>query len=316
MNQNVFGLVLLTLVLVSCRSNPNKAEKIDTTMEISAKVSGAENVGVKKGLMVVQEKAQMSERLRDLQNAVYSLEDKAYGTRKLGSLGLYGQLKNCKRKLASKPYGGSGSMVWTEPLDRVTDKEDELKIGLDEKKDLVGVNEEYLRDRVARFSGYKQILQKRTDEFQDRVEECQADLAQRQVDNTQSTKVLIQEAPKASVDRGSINTYVCSYVHTGASLNAFMLNAFAKGWLSLADFKLEQTLLAPSLKDSQAVPHDNVFVFNGWKLAFDRGPVTLADLLNGEATKDARLQYWSFDHQAEVTNATLCLSHVEGAWNP
>src|SRR5690606_24805551 len=108
---------------------------------------------------------QISEKLRDLQNAVYSLEDKVYGTRKLGSMGLYGELKACKRKLASRQFGGSGNMMWSEPLDRVTDKEDELKVGVDEKKQLVGLSEEFLKDRLQRFQGYKTILQKRSDEF-------------------------------------------------------------------------------------------------------------------------------------------------------
>ncbi len=61
--------------------------------------------------MVVMDKVQVSDRLRDLQNSVYSLEDRVYGTRKLGSLGLYGELKSCKRKLASRQFGGSGTMV-------------------------------------------------------------------------------------------------------------------------------------------------------------------------------------------------------------
>ena len=32
--------------------------------------------------------------------------------------------------------------MWTEPLDRVTDKEDELKVGQDEKQNLVGLSED------------------------------------------------------------------------------------------------------------------------------------------------------------------------------
>src|SRR6185312_7894072 len=120
---------------------------------------------------------QMAEKLRDLQNTVYSLEDQVYGTRKLGSLGQYGELKSCERKLASKQYGGTGNLVWTEPLDRVTDKEEDFKIGLDEKKDLVAVSQEYLRDRLQRFQGYRTILQKRADEFGEKIEACSAQLA-------------------------------------------------------------------------------------------------------------------------------------------
>jgi hypothetical protein len=129
------------LTLAACKSNPNKVEDVQTQLDHPATVTGEQKVGVKNGEMVVLDKAQIAEKLRDLQNSVYSLEDKVYGTRKLGSLGLYGELKSCKRKLASKQLGGSGAMTWTEPLDRVTDKEEDLKIGFDEKKNLVGISE-------------------------------------------------------------------------------------------------------------------------------------------------------------------------------
>ena len=51
--------------------------------------------------------------------------------------------------------------MWTEPIDRVTDKEDDFKIGLDEEKKLVGVTEEFLGDRIGRFRGAPQMVTKR-----------------------------------------------------------------------------------------------------------------------------------------------------------
>src|SRR5665213_3034578 len=91
-----------------CASNPNKAEKLSTKFDNSQPVTGTQNVGLRNGEMMVLDKTQLSEKLRDLQNSVYSLEDQVYGTRKLGSLGLYGDLKSCSRKLASRQYGGDG----------------------------------------------------------------------------------------------------------------------------------------------------------------------------------------------------------------
>jgi hypothetical protein len=260
------------------------------------------------------DKVQMSEKLRDLQNGVYSLEDKVYGTRKLGSLGLYGDLKSCRRKLASRQFGGTGTLVWTEPLDRVTDKEDELKVGLDEKKDLVGVSEEYLKDRLQRFTGYKMILQKRADEFQDKIEACKTELATKEIDQNQSTRVMVQEMPKSSADKSAINDYMCGFVKPGASLEMLMLNAFAKGWLSLSDFKLDQNLIAASLKDSKGVSKDNALLFNGWKLAFDSKAITVGELLN--AGRDAHLVEWTYEPKSDVGGASRCLSAAEGAWNP
>lgn len=303
----------LGLGLFGCSHNPNKAEDIQTKLDQPSSVTGDQKVGLKSGEMVVLDKVQIAEKLRDLQNTVFSLEDHVYGTRKLGSLGLYGELKACRRKLASKQFGGPGSMVWTEPLDRVTDKEEELKIGLDEKKDLVGVSEEYLRDRLQRFEGYKQILQKRSDEFDEKIETCKSDVSAKKADMTQPSKVMVTEASKAVTDRKAINEFMCNYVKPGASLENFMINAFAHGWLALSDFQLSQNLLAGPVKDAKGDARENAFLFNGWKMAFDKSPVSVGDLLN--EGKDAKVVAWSYDHKSDVTNAAACLPSAEGAWN-
>ena len=313
MKHNLSMAMVLLAVLAGCRSNPNKAEKIETQMEKADRVSGAQQVGVKGGDMVVQDKTEMAEYLRDLQNGVFALEDKVYGTRKLGSLGLYGELKACKRRQASRQFGGTGTMIWTEPLDRVTDKEEELKVGLDEKQSLVGVSEEFLKDRVQRFKGYKTILQKRADEFEAKIGECKEDLSHKEMDASQSTKVMVTESSKTSVDRAEVNRYMCGFAKPGASLQGFMLNAFAKGWLSLSDFKMEQNLVPASLKDAKGVTRDHALLFNGWKLAFDQGPVTVGELLNDG--KDAKLTAWAFDRKADVPEAGKCLASADGVWN-
>ncbi len=306
--------VLMAVLVVGCKSNPHKAEKIDTQLENAAGVSGSQSVGLKKGEMVVLDKTAMSEKLRDLQNTVYSLEDRVYGTRKLNTLGLYGDLKSCRRKLASRQFGGSGNMVWTEPLDRVTDKEEELKIGLNNKNELVGVSEEYLRDRLARFQGYKNILQKRADEFEAQIEECKTQLATKEMDASQPSKVMVQEVPKSNYDKVAINQFMCGYVKKGASLQNFMVNAFAKGWLTLNDYKLDQNLLFASLKDNKGSQKDNALMFGGWKLAYNRSPVTVGELLN--AGKDAQLEAWTYDKKEDISGAGTCLARSEGQWNP
>jgi hypothetical protein len=175
-----FGLKALAIAIAAslsaCASNPNKAEKIQTKIDKSSQVSGDTEVGVKGGNMVVQRKVMMSEELRSLQYEVYELEDHVYGNRKYGSLGLYGVLKDCKVQLADSGNGGDGKLKWTEPIDRVTDKEDEIKMGLDEKDQLVGVSEEMLKDRIERFRGYKATLQKREDEYTEKLAICKNEL--------------------------------------------------------------------------------------------------------------------------------------------
>lgn len=174
-----YSFLVFAIGLAACSHNPNKAEKIDTKIEKQAAVSGDTSLGVKEGNMVVQRKVMMSEELRVIQNEVYELEDHVYGNRKYGSLGLYGVLRDCRAKLSDVKNGGSGKLQWTEPMDRVTDKEEEYKIGLDERDQLVGVSEEFLKDRIARFRKYKQTLQKRQDEYEEKVEICKNELRNR-----------------------------------------------------------------------------------------------------------------------------------------
>lgn len=171
-----FLSVLCVAFVVGCKSNPHKAQKIETEMEKASAVGGGEQIGVKDGNMVVQKKVQMNEELRRIQYEVYELEDRVYGNRKYGSKGLYGALKACREEIVSKKLGGDGKLMWTEPIDRVTDKEEEFNIGIDEKDKIVGVSEEFLKDRIGRFRRYKQTLQKRQDEYEEKLEICDADL--------------------------------------------------------------------------------------------------------------------------------------------
>ncbi len=177
-------------LLASCSSNPNKAERINTEIDKKESLSSETSVGVKDGNMVVQRKVMMVEELRKLQNEVYSQEDRVYGNRQYGSLGLYGVLKTCRLELADKKNGGDGKLIWTEPIERVTEKEKDeaLKMGFDEKNKLVGVSEEYLKDRIDRFRQYRNVLEKRQDEYEEKLTICQADLKSRQYDRVKTSK--------------------------------------------------------------------------------------------------------------------------------
>jgi hypothetical protein len=175
------GALTLGLMMAACSHNPNKAEKIDTTMQSQGTVTG-ETVGVKDGNMVIQRKTLLTEELRDLQYEVYGLEETVYGNETYGTLGLYGVLKNCRLQLVDKKNGGDGHLIWTEPIDRVTSKEEDLKLGLDENNKLVAVSEEFIKDRIERFRGYKDLLNKRQLEYQQKVDVCNAELNSRKYD--------------------------------------------------------------------------------------------------------------------------------------
>lgn len=170
------ALISIELLFTACTTNPSKVKDIDTKLENTSAISGETTLGVKDGLMVVQKKVMMNEELRKIQYEVYELEDRVYGNRKYGSLGLYGVLRDCKMQLSDPKNGGDGKLKWTEPIDRVTDKEEDFKIGLDEEKKLVGISEEFLADRIKRFKNYQNVLNKREDEYEEKVTICKADL--------------------------------------------------------------------------------------------------------------------------------------------
>ena len=168
---------LIATSLIGCSSKTHKAEKIETKIDTKGDVGDSSTVGINAdGNMVVQKKVQMNEEVRRLQNEVFELEDRVYGNRRYGSLGLYGVLRQCKVDLSEPKHGGDGKLRWTEPIDRITDKEEEWKIGLDEKSKLVGVSEEFLKDRIERFRGYKKVLMQRQDEYEEKVQICKAEL--------------------------------------------------------------------------------------------------------------------------------------------
>jgi hypothetical protein len=175
-------VICIALGLGACASNPNKAENISTNMRHDEVVSGDLHIGIKNGDLVAQRKVVIAEDLRDLQIAVYEMEDHVYGNEKYGNRGIYGVLKDCRKDLSNKANGGDGHLTFIEPIDRVAEQDNELNIGLDERDKLIGVTEEYLKDRISRFRGYKKLLSKRQDDLQQKLDVCDAELKSRQYD--------------------------------------------------------------------------------------------------------------------------------------
>nr|BFD62072.1 hypothetical protein BdHM001_07530 [Bdellovibrio sp. HM001]BFD68061.1 hypothetical protein HAGR004_30830 [Bdellovibrio sp. HAGR004] len=179
MRSIVFAFVALSLV--GCASQ-HKAKDVDTKVDMSAPVRGDSVVGVKDGDMVYQRKVAMNEELRRLELDVYNLEANVFGgPRYLDNRGLYGVLRDCRVQLGDIKNGGDGKVRWTESREYVTPDEDFSSIGVEDKKRIVGVSEEFLKDRMNRFRGYKATLEKRQDEYETKVKVCQMELtAQKQ----------------------------------------------------------------------------------------------------------------------------------------
>jgi hypothetical protein len=168
---------LCALTMAACASK-NKAEKIDTKIDIPAAVSNDSVIGVKDGNLVYQRKVMMNEELHRLETTVYDLEARVYGgPRYLDNRGLYGVLKDCRAEMSEYKNGGDGKLLWTEKRDYVTPDDEYTNIGIENKRDIVGVSEEYLADRLARFKNYKNALIDRQEEFETKVKVCKLALS-------------------------------------------------------------------------------------------------------------------------------------------
>lgn len=171
-------LVVLALLFISACASKHKAKDIDTAVDMSAPVRADSVVGVKGGDMVYQRKVEMNEELRRLELDVYDLEAKVLGgSRYLDNRGLYGVLRDCRVALGDVNNSGDGKIRWTEKREYVTPDDDYSSIGVEDKKRIVGVSEEFLKDRLERFKNYKRILETRQDEYETKVKMCQLELA-------------------------------------------------------------------------------------------------------------------------------------------
>lgn len=165
------AFLFLALALVACRSNPNKAEVLNTDIEKSTLVSGDERVGVNENEeMVYQRKVLLAEEIRKLQNSVLETEDRVYGTRAYGTSGLLGSYRRCYMQLLPERRE---QFPAPEGPDRLSEREEDLKVGIDTKTDkLHAVSEEKLMDRLTRLKEYRKTLQTREDGMTEGLERC------------------------------------------------------------------------------------------------------------------------------------------------
>ncbi len=160
---------------VGCATNPHKAVKLDTSIEKTTPISQDSVIGVKDGNIVYQKKILLGEELRSVTVTVHEMEAKLYGgPRYYDNNGLIGALKICRAQLSGLT---DGKLLWTEKRDYVVPESEDIKMGLDESGKLAGLTEEFLRDRIERFRGYKRILESRTSDMEDKISACQSEVA-------------------------------------------------------------------------------------------------------------------------------------------
>ena len=172
MNQ-ISALVFLSFLfaITACKTNPNKARVLVTEIETSSEISKDERVGVDgEEDMVYQKKLSLAEEIRRLQNSVVDIEDRVYGTRAYNTTGLLGEYRKCHNKLSEAQ---KASFVAPETVDRISERDEDLKIGIDEKNSrLQAISEEKLMDRITRLKTYRKELQAKEDTWTAGLERC------------------------------------------------------------------------------------------------------------------------------------------------
>ncbi|HND86396.1 MAG TPA: hypothetical protein PLU50_11330 [Pseudobdellovibrionaceae bacterium] len=161
---------LIALTLSSCKSN--KAKVIETEISKGTAVGGDTQVGVDDSdNMILQKKINLAEEIRRTRENTFDLEDRVYGNRKYGSVGLYGRYKLCFDKKAEE---ARKNLPKPGVLDRWTDQNENLKIGYNQNKDsLIALKEEKLRNYLDQLNERSQQLQKREDELNESITKCE-----------------------------------------------------------------------------------------------------------------------------------------------
>lgn len=251
--------------------------------------------------------------LRDLQIKVFAEEERLYGNSKLGTLGLYGDLKSCRRKLASRQYGGVGTMQWSEILDRLTDREEDWSYDPEQVETSSVELRREVDARLRRFQFYQGVLRIRHAALEKQNADCETSLKDRVFAPGEPPEVFVEEVSKSSEDREGLLRFMCGFVRQDAALKDLMAQALGQSWLSLSDFDENRPVLALDVADSKGKVQRHVFLFEEWRLSFDKGRVTLRDILSD--IKGPQLRAWAYLRKDLVLDADRCLPNPPGAWN-
>jgi hypothetical protein len=307
-------VVLATAGLMcACASNPNKAEKIETKVESSEEVGAGRSLGVNKDKeMVTQKKVKLSEYLRTLQYEVYGLEKSIYGDDDTGNKGKWGVLEDCRMTLNSAQMDGDGSYMKMPEKVRLTAGDGTVqKMGLDENNQLVGISEDYLKNRIQKFENFKTTYENRKEWYDSQVKICKMAVDTKNYKAAASQQMAgYPQMPKNTTLE--MDVLICKYVRGGASLREIFNTALAQGWISKADYIENGVVNAVSFTDADGMVHENVLRLGDWRLAYTKGAEFSSITGNGE---DPKLEAWLSEDVSAVPARSQCLPQKERTWN-
>ena len=300
-------LVILSL-FTACSSNPNKAEKLETEVEGAEEISAGRTMGKNDdNELITMRKVKLADYVRNLEKEVYELESDLYGD-DYGNKGKWGVLESCLTEENSAELGGEGTYVKMPEKAVLTDREDKFqKIGYDEKKQLVAISTDYLKERIRRFENYKATYKKRRDWYETQIKICQANVKRKQ---HQARTAPLVEPPLQNLDV-QLDSFVCQSVKTGARLKDLLKMAVAKGWVNKEDYSPSYMVNDLTEVDLNGNTRQNVLRLEGWSLSYDAA-IGYDELM--ASTSSPKLIAWMHAEADLVPNNKKCLKGQSQIW--
>ncbi len=166
-------LSILSLILLSACSSSGGPKEMDETLATKTD-NNKEAVGLRDDKVVIQKKIYLEEQLWGLKSEADDLQRTLYGASRQDPGGIWLGLRDCRKRLADPRLGGIGKAEAQEPWTNVTQKDESFFFKVDKKTNsLVGVTEEALDERIARYQTHKRLLETKYDEMKDKLESCE-----------------------------------------------------------------------------------------------------------------------------------------------
>lgn len=169
-------LIAMMISLAACSSKSKKDadikdQDIRSQLEKSEAIDGTTTLGVNEDKdIILQDKVQLSEHLRQLVAEVKHKQDEMYGSKRFGSRGLYGRLEKCVTKNKTQPLVPREILVKDKELGQL----EAGKFGYDEKGRLVALDEVKLRDKIRDLEDKKRRLYEKEEELLSELSRCEA----------------------------------------------------------------------------------------------------------------------------------------------
>ena len=175
----LFAISILggALVLSGCGSKEKKVtldepEKLDRAY-VNKTGERNETIGEKNGGIVIQKKMSLEEDMTRVRDQINDAENSIYGSSRQDPGGMWLKLKECRKKIADARLGGNGVPDAMEKWEKISTTDPDLKYRVEDKKKVVAVSEEQLEDRLSHMKNVKNILDRRYEEYKDKLDACE-----------------------------------------------------------------------------------------------------------------------------------------------